>query len=140
MNKYDELKSFYREMRKARDKVCTSILALLLGEVESDMKRGIEPTDANIIKKANKIIDGNRECLKNETNEDKILVLETEIECLSQLTPQMMSDDQLILAIKSVENATNPGLIMKELSSKYAGQYDGKRAFELVKSFLAGES
>lgn len=64
---------------------------------------------------------------------------EREIEILNVYMPKQLSEEEVKNFIKEIianNPAANQGLIMKELTPKIKGQFDGKLASELVKSFL----
>jgi uncharacterized protein YqeY len=67
------------------------------------------------------------------------LKTEREIEILKVYMPAELSEEAVKTYIKeilSANPAANAGMIMKELTPKIKGQFDGKRANELVKSAL----
>ena len=67
------------------------------------------------------------------------LELHEEVKVLEEFLPKQLSEDQvitLIQEIKSSQENPNMGSVMKELSLKTKGQFDGKRATELVKANL----
>ncbi|HYC54856.1 MAG TPA: GatB/YqeY domain-containing protein [Candidatus Binatia bacterium] len=60
---------------------------------------------------------------------------------LESLLPTGLSEEELrqaILAIIAETSATSIGPVMKTLSDRYAGRYDGKRASDLIRAILAG--
>jgi uncharacterized protein YqeY len=64
---------------------------------------------------------------------------EKEIAALSDYMPKQLDEAAVVAMIKSIIDGTpgiNAGLVMKELSPKIKGQFDSKRANELVKSAL----
>jgi len=65
---------------------------------------------------------------------------EKEIQILSPYMPKQLSETDvknLISEIIKAQPGANAGLIMKELSPKIKGQFDGKLASELVKNALS---
>lgn len=65
---------------------------------------------------------------------------EREITFLSVYMPKELSEEEVIAIIDSIMSNTpgaNQGVIMKELTPKIKGQFDGKRASELVKNKLS---
>jgi uncharacterized protein YqeY len=67
------------------------------------------------------------------------LKTEREIEILKVYMPAELSEEAVKTYIKEIltaNPAANAGMIMKELTPKIKGQFDGKRANELVKSAL----
>ena len=68
------------------------------------------------------------------------LKTEKEIDILSAYMPKQLSETEVREIIKNIISANpgaNQGIIMKELTPKIKGQFDGKAASELVKSLLA---
>lgn len=64
---------------------------------------------------------------------------EKEIAALAEYLPKQLAEADVVAMIKSIIDGTpgiNAGLVMKELSPKIKGQFDSKRANELVKSAL----
>lgn len=73
-----------------------------------------------------------------EGNELRIKT-EKEIAALQDYLPKQLGEDEVKGMIASIIGANpgiNAGLVMKELSPKIKGQFDSKRANELVKSAL----
>lgn len=69
-----------------------------------------------------------------------ILKTEREIEMLSVYMPKQLTEADVQAIIKEIisNNAgANQGIIMKELTPKIKGQFDGKLASDLVKAALA---
>lgn len=65
---------------------------------------------------------------------------EKEIEILSVYMPKQLSTEEVTNIIKEIianHPGANQGMIMKELTPKIKGQFDGKTASELVKTLLA---
>ena len=63
-----------------------------------------------------------------------------EIEILSHYMPKQLSQDEvknIIADIIKNNPGANQGIIMKELTPKIKGQFDGKAASDLVKSMLS---
>lgn len=70
---------------------------------------------------------------------DQIVKIENELSILKSYMPEEMNEEDvlnLINEIKSNLDKPNMGLIMKELSGKIKGRFDGKRASEMVKESL----
>jgi len=68
------------------------------------------------------------------------LKTEKEIEILMAYMPKELSEEEVKAFIKDImaqaPSIANAGMIMKELTPKIKGQFDGKKASELVKSIL----
>lgn len=61
-----------------------------------------------------------------------------EIDVLNEYMPKQMSEDEVKNLIKEIVNNTGNqfGLVMKELSPKIKGKFDGKKATQLVKDII----
>ena len=67
------------------------------------------------------------------------LKTEKEIEILSIYMPKQLSSEEVAAIIKDIiknQPGANQGMIMKELTPKIKGQFDGKMASDLVKNLL----
>lgn len=65
--------------------------------------------------------------------------IENELKVMEDYLPKQMTEEEvvaLINKIKSAQENPNMGSIMKELSAKIKGKFDGKKATELVKANL----
>jgi uncharacterized protein YqeY len=68
------------------------------------------------------------------------LKTEREIEILSHYMPKQLTSDEVKNIISEIiknNPGANQGMVMKELTPKIKGQFDGKAASELVKSLLS---
>ncbi len=68
------------------------------------------------------------------------LKTEREIEILSHYMPKQLTSDEVKNIISDIiknNPGANQGIVMKELTPKIKGQFDGKAASELVKSLLS---
>jgi uncharacterized protein YqeY len=59
---------------------------------------------------------------------------------LAQYLPAMLDDEGLTVLVKGwiAEGVTSIGPLMARLKQQHAGEYDGKRASEIVRGLLAG--
>lgn len=130
--------------RKARDEKKSSLFVTLLAEVERVGKdagnRATSDEEAYAV--IRKFIKGSSETLAVRPGDEKSLF---EMNLLSELLPAQMSDDDLRAFVKSVVDALPAeqrgnkavGVVMARLKSEKAGNYDGKRASEIVKEVLS---
>lgn len=123
----DEIKNQRVEALKTKNNATYKILTLILGELSRlDNK---SPSDEEVEKVIKKMVKSSTETNTLKPSEEllfEIQVLKSFLK--SELTEQELSDiiDKLI-----VSHETLP-LIMKELKAKYAGQYDGKIAKDII--------
>lgn len=63
----------------------------------------------------------------------------SELSILSDYLPKQLTESEVVQMIKDIKanlEQPNMGMIMKELSSKIRGQFDSKKATELIKSLI----
>lgn len=120
---------------KAGDTLTRDVLRVLLGEIErneqgKDSKITLSNDDITAIVK------------KISTNIKESNGSEAEILILSKYLPQMLSAEQIDKIIDStmemynIDSMKGMGLIMKEFSSTYPNQYDGKLVSEKIREKL----
>ena len=112
------------------------VLSTLLGELDSKSKeaRRVSPelADAEVIAIVKKLIAANVEC--NVTDEN---------EYLEVYMPKELSEAELTSIIKEqvetngYSGMKDMGKIMSFLTENYAGQFDGKKVSQIVKTFLS---
>lgn len=136
--------------RKEGDKTRSTLLTTLLGEAamvgKNDGNR--ETTDSEVIQIVKKFIKNIDETLKAMMDLDNLVltndsVLTTEREILESYLPKQLDEQGIkdaVAAIVATLHEKSPkmmGVVMKELKSKYDGQYDGKVASQIVKESLS---
>jgi uncharacterized protein len=70
---------------------------------------------------------------------DMKVAAQFEIKIIEAYLPQQLSEEEVIEIINTIKSSLekpNMGAIMKELQPKIKGQFDGKKASELVKNSL----
>jgi len=130
--------------RKTKDKVLSSILTLLVSEIDNiginDGKR--DTTEEETIKVLQKFKkNASENALAKEKlggTKDEIKVFNEESLVYESYLPKLMSEDELKTAIEVMvkDGANNIGVIMDKLKKEYGGQYDGGMASEIAKSIL----
>ena len=139
----DEIKADNLSARKIKNKLVSSVLTTLIGEITMVGKnRNRTTTDAEtvaVIKKFKKGASENCTLMADSGADSK--ELETYIEEISiydTYLPKLMTEDELQKAINQfiLEGGNNTGSIMKALKNKYDGKYDGKMASILIKKSL----
>lgn len=137
MNLYDRIKELQKQSRLAKEKDTAKTLTTLLGEAETLAKRdgSDRPSDDIVESVCRKTIKNNKETLSHVRLDDEAEFLLAEIILLKQFLPSQLSSDELA-GILSNANVSNVGEGMKYLKDNYSGQYDGKVAFNTVKSFF----
>lgn len=132
-----EVKKMRMNAKKDKDQVAANILTLVVGEFETQEKRGEQP---DVVQIATKLRKSNSEVLDlmkghREVNGSQIKKLTEENIVLENLLPKQLTDDEL-RDIISNSGANNIGMVMKFLGENYANQYDKKLASQLAKEYL----
>lgn len=119
---------------KAKDKTRLNVLRYFKKLfIENDTSKSpIDELDI-VISYAKKTRDSLSLYPDNSEQHQEILA---ELKIMDEYLPTQLNEEQVIAMIREIKASLpspNMGLIMKELSSKIKGQFDGKRATELVK-------
>lgn len=133
---------------KAKDTVRVDTLRLIKAAIQNEKTNGSyhELTDADVIKLIQKLSKQHQESIEMYESAGRIDLVEKETAekvILDEYLPKMMSNDELKSAIDAIVKEINAstmkdmGKIMKELSTKYSGQYDGKTASMIIKEILS---
>lgn len=132
---------------KAKDEKKKNLLGVLIADACREEK---QPDDAAVIRFVKKFIENAKENLlaleKGGGSVEARQEAGREIEILAEYLPSQLTGDALLEAIRRVmeleaveANPANMGKVMKALGARFAGQYDGKEASELVRSLLSGK-
>lgn len=123
----EEIKKERLLLKKAGNVEQSTLLGVLLAELDRRTDLTKEPTADDIYKAIKKMYDAAIECRNKE-----------EETYLEQFIRKQLSEEELTLAIRHAidEGASNIGAVMKYLKEKLPGQYDGKQASTIVKKFF----
>ena len=123
----EEVKKERLLLKKAGNVEQSTLLGVLLAELDRRTDLTKEPTADDIYKAIKKMYDAAIECRNKE-----------EETYLGQFIRKQLSEEELTLAIKHAidDGASNIGAVMKYLKEKLPGQYDGKQASILAKKFF----
>ena len=116
---------------KDKQKAKATALATLLGEIDTEVKRGKELNDALILSKIQKTIKGLDEILKLEPRATAVL---NEKAILSEYLPKMMTEEEIIQEILELKAELSPctlGDIMRYFKGRFPGKHDPKLVKEL---------
>ena len=124
INQIKEAKNQYRE-----DKIIYNLLNVLLGELDRLPTRA-EPTEDQIYSVIKRMYDNAME-MKDIKRESAI-----EAFYLKDFIKKQLTDDELIEILNKYKASgiNNIGGFMKALNSEYKGQFDGKKANELIRT------
>lgn len=123
----EEIKKERLLLKKAGNVEQSTLLGVLLAELDRRTDLTKEPTADDIYKTIKKMYDAAIECRNKE-----------EETYLEQFIRKQLSEEELTLVIRHAidDGASNIGAVMKYLKEKLPGQYDGKQASILAKKFF----
>lgn len=134
---------------KSGDRTRLDILRLLVNQIKLISKNDGNrlPSEDDVITAVNRMIKQARETRSymvdeygSVTNDDNILKvksIDAEIDVVSEFLPTQMDREGLHQLIKTIlvdapESKAARGFVMKELNSKYRGEFDSRQANELL--------
>ena len=134
MTLFEEIKLDRQTSRKSGDKLLTSILGFIVGELTLEEKRGKVIDDHFVITILKKLAKSNIESDNAQENSQ-----------FAKYIPQELSEDELdqeVDNIMSTMDATDlsmksMGYVMKELKAKFPGLINGKIASKVIKERLS---
>lgn len=137
-NLKDQISEEIKMAMKAKDKTRLNALRYLKKLfIENDTSTKKQDEQDIVISYTKKVKDSLEMYPKDSEQYKEITA---EIEVLSEFMPKPLSEEDVLKIIDDIisgqENA-NFGLVMKELSGKIKGRFDGKKATNLVKDKLA---
>lgn len=135
-----EIQSAVTTALKSGDRTRADALRLLVNEVKKIAKddKNREPTADDVITGANRLVKRANETMSFLSEGDlRGIALHAEIQIISEFLPQRMTDGALAKLIESLmadapEGKAARGHVMKELNSKYRGQFDNKSANDIL--------
>lgn len=135
-NILDTIKKNLLAARKLRDTEVQIILSTIVGELQSEEKRGKKIDDEFVIAYIKKVmtnIRGNLALGVYDNNQK--LKAEFELTVLEGFVPTQLSSEEIEAEIKE-SGLGSMGEIMKHFKSVYPGRYDGKLVSSIAKSYL----
>ena len=131
MNLYETISADFMAAYKQKNMEKKNFLGVIKGEVQTQIGKGIDPTDENVIKVIKKI---EKSLLEINSDESK-----KELEYLTPYLPKMMGEDELMGLIKEFigsDKSINIGTVMKHFNQNYKGLVDNKMVQELYKQIV----
>jgi hypothetical protein len=129
---------------KARDMPTVYVLRGLLAVIGNQKieKGGAELADAEIVALAQREAKKREEAeafARTARRDDLVAQNAAERAILARYLPAQLADAELANLVRSwlADGLNSMGAIMARLKERHAGQYDGKRASEIVRSMLA---
>jgi uncharacterized protein YqeY len=139
-----KLKEELKVAMKAQDRLRLDTIRAALSEIQyEEMQKNVQELgEAECLTVVQREVKKRQEAIQfaeQAGRAEEKSKLQSEISILEFFLPKQLTGDELEKIITEVKNAT-PGasmpVIMKHLKDKYAGQYDGKSASEIVKRVL----
>ncbi|MDA9793072.1 GatB/YqeY domain-containing protein [Bacteriovoracaceae bacterium] len=130
----EKLAGLIKEAMKARDKERLNALRYLKSMLMENNTSTKPVAEQDVIIRHYKKLNDSLAMYKDSP--DKVSDIETEMKVISEFMPTQLDEAAvvaIILEIKASLDSPNMGMIMKELSPKIKGQFDGKKASQLVK-------
>jgi uncharacterized protein len=125
--------------RRERDKKKTTLLTTMLSDVKNqEIELGHELTDAEVTDVLTRGIKRRREAaeqMRAGKRIDLAEIEESEIELLSVYLPPALSEDEVRAMVREARSAgaDNVGAVMKAISPRLKGRFDGKEANRIVR-------
>ena len=127
----EQIKKDRIQAMKDKQKAKATALATLLGEVDTEVKRGSVLDDSLVIAKIQKTIKGLDEILKLEPKATAVL---NEKAILSAYLPPMLTEEEITQEILELNAELCPctlGDIMRYFKGRFSGKYDPKLVKDL---------
>lgn len=137
MSLMDEISNQIKDAMRAKDKVRLNVLRYIkkLFIENNTSKKPVAEQDI-IISYAKKVKDSLSMYPEGTPQREGIVA---EVAVLSEFLPKQLTEEEVIAIINEIKSsldAPNMGAIMKELSPRIKGQFDGKIASSLVQQSL----
>ena len=141
-NLKDKISEELKASMRAKDRVRTSTLRMILSEIKVAEKSGKDFKCSEIIKSYGKKVKKSIEEYKKLGSDDQAFLLEKELDIVNEYLPKQMSEEQLINVIDEIIESNDftskdMGKVIKLVMSKYNDIVDGKQVQLIVKNKLA---
>ena len=137
----DDLKTAMRARDSLRTRVLRGVLAALKNKaIETRGEALGEKELIAIVKREAKQCAETLEFARKAGRDDTVAEHEAVLKVLEAYLPRQLDEDSLRAAVEAIvaeTGATEMGSVMKELSARHGGAYDGKRASVIVREVLA---
>ncbi len=140
-----QLQAAMKDAMRAKDKPKLDTIRGILAAIQyEEMEKKVEPLpDAGIVELLQREIKKRREEIEfaeKANRPELVTALNADIKMIEAFLPKQLSADEIsaiVAGLRATDPALNMGGVMKVLKEKYAGQYDGKVASEIVKKLCA---
>jgi uncharacterized protein YqeY len=138
----EDLKTAMRARDELRTRVLRGVLAALKNKaIEVRGEELGEKELLAIVKREAKQCGETLEFARKAGREDSVAEHEAVLKMLEEYLPRQLDEGSLRAAVDAIvaeTRATEMGAVMKELSTRHGGAYDGKLASAIVREILAG--
>jgi hypothetical protein len=140
-----QLQAAMKDAMRAKDKPKLDTIRGILAAIQyEEMEKKVEPLpDAGILEVLQREIKKRREEIEfaeKANRPELITALNVDIQTIEVFLPRQLSADELsaiVTELRGSDPSLNMGGVMKILKERYAGQYDGRTASDLVKKIFA---
>jgi uncharacterized protein YqeY len=140
-----QLQAAMKDAMRAKDKPKLDTIRGILAAIQyEEMDKKIEPLpDTSILEVLQREIKKRREEIEYAEKASRlelVATLNADIQTIETFLPKQLSGEEIgaiVTQLRAADPALNMGGVMKVLKEKYAGQYDGKVASDLVKKMFA---
>ncbi|MFM1846817.1 MAG: hypothetical protein RL417_291 [Pseudomonadota bacterium] len=140
-----QLQAAMKDAMRAKDKPKLDTIRGILAAIQyEEMEKKVEPRpDAGILEVLQREIKKRREEIEfaeKANRPELITALNVDIQTIEVFLPRQLSADELsaiVTELRGSDPSLNMGGVMKILKERYAGQYDGRTASDLVKKIFA---
>lgn len=140
----DALRADLKNAMLAKDRIRTSVLRALLAAakyraIERKATSLDEPEMVAILRREMKQRNETLEFARQGGRTETVAELAQELAVLEEYLPKQLGEEELRAAITTIvrdSGADSIGPVMKELTTRYAGRFDGKLASRLVQEAI----
>jgi uncharacterized protein YqeY len=140
----ERIRADLNEARKAREKLRTTVLTTILSEIRNrEIELGREAGDEDVQGLVTKAIKRRREAaeqMRAGGREELAAKEDEEAELLKDYLPEQLSEGEVRALVREAiaGGAKDMGGVMKQVSPKTKGKFDGRELSRIVKEELAG--
>lgn len=140
-----QLQAAMKDAMRAKDKPKLDTIRGILAAIQyEEMEKGVEPLpDAVILEVLQREIKKRREEIEFAEKANRLELvanLKADIQSIEAFLPKQLSAEEIgviVADLRATDPSMNMGGVMKVLKERYAGQYDGRVASDIVKKLCA---
>lgn len=140
-----QLQAAMKDAMRAKDKPKLDTIRGILAAIQyEEMEKGVEPLpDVGILEVLQREIKKRREEIEFAEKANRLELvanLHADIQSIEAFLPKQLSAEEIgaiVADLRASDPSMNMGGVMKILKERYAGQYDGRVASDIVKKLCA---